>query len=126
SLSSHLQPEHVAKDAAVLERLGFPAGEMLFPQPEGHYADGARRDTPDVLVEFDCESSGGQVEMTYPSLRPDEQAHLTGIVVRELEGIDHLADTLVELRGVRAEDERVDLPVGRVSSGRGGGGCSSR
>ena len=44
---------------------------------------------------------GGEVEMTYPHLRPDEQARITGIVVREFEGIDHLADTLGELRGVR-------------------------
>ena len=102
-LSSHRQPEHVAKDTAILERFGFPAGEVLFRQPGESYADVARRVRPDVLIEDDCESIGGEVEMTYPHLRPDEQAHITGIVVREFEGIDHLPEPLIELRGVRED-----------------------
>jgi hypothetical protein len=96
-LSSHRKPEDVAKDASVLERFGFPAGEVLFRQPDESYADVARRALPDVLVEDDCESIGGEVEMTYPHLRPEEQARITGIVVREFEGIDHLPDTPVGL-----------------------------
>jgi hypothetical protein len=103
-LSSHRRPEDVAKDAAVLERFGFPAGEVLFRQPGESYADVARRAMPEVLIEDDCESIGGAVEMIYPYLRPDEQARITGIVVREFEGIDQLPETLLELRGVRAED----------------------
>jgi hypothetical protein len=103
-LSSHRKPEDVAKDAAVLERFDFPAGEVLFRQPGESYADVARRAMPDVLIEDDCESIGGEVEMTYRHLQPDEQVHITGIVVREFEGIDQLPDTLVELRGARAED----------------------
>jgi hypothetical protein len=103
-LSSHRKPEDVAKDAAVLERFGFPAGEVLFRQPGESYADVARRAMPDVLIEDDCESIGGEVEMTYPHLRPGEQARITGIVVREFEGIEHLPDTLGELWGMRAEN----------------------
>jgi hypothetical protein len=107
-LSSHRKPEHVVKDAAVLERFGFPAGEVLFRQPGESYADVARRALPDVLIEDDSESIGGEVEMTYPPLRPDEQARITEIVVREFEGIEHRPETLVELRGVREADQRVD------------------
>jgi hypothetical protein len=103
-LSSHRKPEDVAKDAAVLEHFGFPAGEVLFRGPGESYADVARLAMPQVLIEDDCESIGGEVEMTYPHLRPSEQARITGIVVREFEGIEHLPDTLVGLRSVRAED----------------------
>jgi hypothetical protein len=103
-LSSHRRPEHVAMDIAVLEQFGFPAGEVLFRQAAESYADVARRALPDVLIEDDAESIGGEVEMAYPHLRPDEQARVTGIVVREFEGIDHLPDLLLELRGVREQD----------------------
>jgi hypothetical protein len=103
-LSSHRKPEDVAKDAAALARFGFPGGEVLFRHPGESYADVARRAMPDVLIEDDCESIGGEVEMTYLHLRPDEQACITGIVVREFEGIDHLPDTLVELRSVPNEE----------------------
>src|SRR5437764_9959370 len=65
-LSSHRKPENVAKDASVLARFGLPAGEILFRQPDETYADVARRAIPDVLIEDDCESIGGEVEVTYP------------------------------------------------------------
>lgn len=102
-LSSHRMAENVAKDADVLERFGFPTGELLFRQPGEDYADVARRAMPDVLIEDDCESIGGQVQMTYPHLWPEEKARITGIVVREFEGIDHLLDTLVDLQGLRED-----------------------
>jgi hypothetical protein len=103
-LSSHRKPEHVAMDTAVLERFGFPGGEVLFRHPGESYGDVARRAMPDVLIEDDCASIGGEVEMTYLQLRPDEQARITGIVVREFEGIDHLPDTPVELGSVPDEE----------------------
>jgi hypothetical protein len=42
-LSSHRKLEHVAKDAAVLARFGFPAGEVLFRHPGESYAAVARQ-----------------------------------------------------------------------------------
>lgn len=96
-LSSHRKAENVARDASVLQRCGFPSGEILFRQPGESYVDVARRARPDVLIEDDCESIGGEVEMTYPHLQPEEQARITGIGVREFEGIDHLPDDSMEL-----------------------------
>ena len=103
-LSSHRRPQHVAQDIAVLKHFGLPAGEVLFGQPADGYADVARRALPDVLIEDECESLGGEVEMTYPHLRADAQARVTGIVVREFEEIDHLPDLLLEVGGVREQD----------------------
>jgi hypothetical protein len=98
-LSPHRKPENVAKDAAVLERFSFPAGQILFRQEGEAYADVARRAMADVLIEDDCESIGGEAEMTYPHLPPEDRARITGIVVREFEGIDHLPDDLEDLVG---------------------------
>ncbi len=96
-LSSHRKAENVAKDVSVLERFGFPDGEVLFRQANETYADVARRAMPDVVIEDDCESIGGQEEMIYPHLEPEDHARIRGIVVREFEGIDHLPDDPVEL-----------------------------
>jgi cobyric acid synthase len=96
-LSSHRKPENVAMDASVLERFGFPAGEVLCRQEGQSYAAVARRVMPDVIIEDDCESIGGHVEMTYPHLPAEDQARIAGIVVHEFEGIDHLPDTLAHL-----------------------------
>ena len=52
---------------------------------------------PDVLVEDDCESIGGEVEMTYPHIRPELKPRIKSVVVREFGGIDHLPDDISAL-----------------------------
>ena len=96
-LSSHTGAADVALDRAVLAGHGFVPGMVFFREPGETYADVARRADADVVVEDDCESIGGEGEMAYPHLQPEEQARITGIVVREFEGIDHLPDAHVEL-----------------------------
>ncbi len=97
-LSPHRQQEDVDKDQAVLSAYGFPEGEIVFRQPGEGYQDVAGRVLPDVLIEDDCESIGGTGEMTYPHIHPEMQAHITSIVVKEFEGIDHLPDDLAALK----------------------------
>lgn len=97
-LSPHKRQEDVDKDQAVLSAYGFPAGAIVFRQPREGYQDVAERVLPDVLIEDDCESIGGAREMTYPHVRPEMQASVTSIVVKEFEGIDHLPDDLAALK----------------------------
>ena len=61
------------------------------------YKDVAERVMPDILIEDDCESIGGEVEMTYPHIREDLKPKIKSIVVKEFQGIDHLPDLLAEL-----------------------------
>lgn len=98
-LSSHREPENVAKDAAALRRYGFPAGEVFARQPGEDYGAAAERARPDVLIEDDCESIGGAAQMTAPRLRPELRECVTCIVVREFEGLDHLPDDMAALAG---------------------------
>jgi len=106
-LSSHKKIEYVQQDRQVLQFYPFPEGQVLFRQSEESYADVAERILPDVLIEDDCESIGGEKEMTYPHIRPDMQATIISIVVKEFEGIDHLPDELAELKRY-AENMRGD------------------
>lgn len=45
----------------------------------------------------DCESIGGEPEMTYPHIRADLKPKIKSIVVKEFQGIDHLPDSIEEL-----------------------------
>ena len=96
-LSSHRNPGNVEKDKHVLIRYGFPEGEVLFRSAHQAYKDVAEAVLPDVLIEDDCESIGGEVQMVYPHIAPALQRRITSIVVREFEGIDHLPDTIADL-----------------------------
>lgn len=93
-LSSHTDKEDVEKDKQVLKHYDFPAGEVLFRSAGESYADVAERVKPDILIEDDCESIGGESEMTYPHLKPEVKEKVHSIVVKEFEGIDHLQERL--------------------------------
>jgi hypothetical protein len=96
-LTSRTRPDEIEAIRSVLDRFGFPAGELFFRQAGEAYSDVAERVLPDVLVEDDCESIGGEVEMTYPHIRPEMKVTIKSIVVREAGGIDHLPDDLAAL-----------------------------
>lgn len=99
-LSSHRKPENVAKDQAVLDAYGFPQGQVFFRQPGESYAAVAERVLPDVLIEDDCESIGGEKEMVALHLKPELKAKIASVVVKEFEGIDHLPDDLAALKAL--------------------------
>lgn len=93
-LTSHEKAAGVEVDKKVLAKYGFPAGEIFYRQNGEAYKDVAERVKPDVLIEDDCESIGGEIEMTYPHIREDLKPKIKSIVVKEFQGIDHLPDDL--------------------------------
>ena len=96
-LTSHENSAGVEIDKQVLAKYGFPMGEIYWRQNGEAYKDVAERVMPDILIEDDCESIGGEVEMTYPHIREDLKPKIKSIVVKEFQGIDHLPDLLAEL-----------------------------
>ncbi len=96
-LSSHDQAVEVEKDKVVLRNYGFPEGQVFFRSGDENYADVVQRVVPDLLVEDDCESIGGEPEMVWPHLRPELKVKVKSIVVPEFGGLDHLPDDLSEL-----------------------------
>ncbi len=97
-LSSHTTLGGVEKDQEVLHTYGFPEGEVFSHASGQSYQDLAETVLPDVLIEDDCESIGGESKMTITYVRPAYKQHITSIVVKEFEGIDHLPDTLAALK----------------------------
>lgn len=94
-LTSRTAPQEVADIKYVLEKYNFPDNQNLLFRKQGEqYKDAAERLLPDIIVEDDCESIGGEIEMTYPHIRQEIKAKIKPIIVKEFEGIDHLPDKL--------------------------------
>lgn len=98
-LSSHETKDDVEKDKSVLQRYNFPEGQVLYRKGGESYKDIAEKIIPDVLIEDDCESIGGEKEMTITFVKPEIKWQIKSIVVKEFEGIDHLPDDIKSLRG---------------------------
>lgn len=96
-LSSHETAEDVEKDKSVLEKYGFPKGQIFYRQNGESYKDIAEKIIPDVLIEDDCESIGGEKEMTITFVKPEIKQKIKSIVVKEFSGIDNLPDKTDEL-----------------------------
>jgi len=96
-LTSRTKPEEIQIIRGLLKKYNFPEGELLFRKAGEEYKDVAERVFPDVIVEDDCESIGGESEMTYPRIKPEMKAEIRSIVVKEFGGIDHLPDNITEL-----------------------------
>jgi hypothetical protein len=96
-LSSHRTNKPAATDKTVLANYHFPEGEVFFRQKGECYPGIVERIMPDILIEDDCESIGGEIEMVYPHLAPEMKKRIKSIVVKEFGGIDHLPDHLPDL-----------------------------
>jgi hypothetical protein len=89
-LTSRRTIEEVQIIRKVLSKYEFPDGELLFRKEGEEYKDAAERALPDVIVEDDCESIGGEEEMTYPHIKQELKLRVKSIVVKEFAGIDDL------------------------------------
>ncbi len=97
-LTSRTKPEQVACIKRVLEKFNFPDNHnLLFRKEREQYKDVAEKLIPDILIEDDCESIGGEEEMTYTHIKPELKKKIKSVVVLEFGGIDHLPDSLEEL-----------------------------
>jgi len=93
-LSSHEIAEDVEKDKLVLRKYGFPKGQVFYRQSGESYKDIAEKIVPDVLIEDDCKSIGGEKEMTITYVKPEIKQRIKSIVIKEFSGIDNLPDDL--------------------------------
>lgn len=89
-LTSRKTLEEITDIQNVLLNNNFPSGTLLYRQANEEYKDVAERLVPDILIEDDCESIGGEMEMTYPGIKPEIKTTIKHFPVPEFGGIDHL------------------------------------
>ena len=93
-LTSRRKSEEINEVKSVLQRYGFPDGQLLFRQDGEEYKDVAEKIMPDVLIEDNCESIGGTEEMTFTHINPVLKTKIISMPVREFGGIDHLENKI--------------------------------
>ena len=97
-LSSHRSTRDVEIDKSVLKKYGFPDGQVFYRRVGEEYRDVVEkiRPLPNLIVEDDCESIGGEVEMVHPNLKPEVKDKIKSLVVKEFQGIDRIPDNISE------------------------------
>jgi hypothetical protein len=95
-LTSRRKPHEIEQIKQVLVAYDFPMGRIEHRAGGETYKDVAERIMPDILIEDDCESIGGENEMTITHVSPDKKAKIKSISLKEFGGIDHLPDKLSE------------------------------
>lgn len=97
-LTSRITPEEIDDVRFVLDKNNFPDKQnLLYRKENQEYKDIAEELMPDILIEDDCESIGGETEMTYPHIRQDMKYKIHSIIVKEFAGIDNLSDNIHNL-----------------------------
>lgn len=93
-LTSRTEPADVKAISQILKKHKFPAGQLLHRKDRQQYKDVAEKIAPDIIIEDDCESIGGENRMTYTHIRPELKKRITLVKVKEFGGIDHLPDNI--------------------------------
>ncbi|MBI1934626.1 hypothetical protein HY464_01895 [Candidatus Peregrinibacteria bacterium] len=96
-LSSRTDSNDLRKDRLILERYKFPQGDIFYRRSGEKYEDVVEQVMPEIFVEDNCESIGGEKEMASPHVSPDAKKRIRIHVVPEFDGIDHLPDKISEL-----------------------------
>lgn len=97
-MTSRRSQQEVDNIRNVLSRHNFSKGLLEYRKEGEEYKDVAERIMPDILIEDDCESIGGEKEMTYPHIKQKMKKRIKSITVKEFSGIDFLPDNVELLR----------------------------
>lgn len=89
--------EGLQSEYTILDTYGFPKGNVYHRQKGERYKDIVERIIPDVLIEDDCESIGGEKEMTITHIKPKIKQKIKSVVVKEFCGIDLLPENIIDL-----------------------------
>lgn len=80
----------------VLKKYHFPdCQNLLFRKTGENYKDIVQNLKPDIFIEDDCESIGGEKEMTSTYMSKNAKSKIRIFTVKEFSGIDHLTDKLL-------------------------------
>lgn len=78
------------KMAQHLDELGFTGSMVGYRQKNQDYATLIKEELPDILIEDNCSSIGGEENMCYNLLSEDLKKEIKHIVVEEFQGIDNV------------------------------------
>jgi len=74
-----------------LDELGFVGSMVGYRERNQDYATLIKEELPDILIEDNCKSIGGEKNMCYNLLNDDLKKEIKHIVVEEFKGIDNVS-----------------------------------
>lgn len=83
-----LKGRRAMKMAQHLDELGFTGSMVGYRQKNQDYATLIKEELPDILIEDNCLSVGGEQNMCYNLLNDELKKEIKHIVVEEFKGID--------------------------------------
>lgn len=83
-----LKGRKAMKMAQKLDELGFIGSMVGYRQKNQDYTTLIKEELPDILIEDNCRSVGGEKNMCYTQLTDELKNSIKHIVVEEFEGID--------------------------------------
>lgn len=98
-LTSRKRTEQINAIQNVLQNNNFPDYKnLLYRKKREQYKDVAERLMPNIIIEDNCESIGGEPEMVYPNIKRGLKKRIKSIVVKEFKGLSFLPERLNELQ----------------------------
>ena len=85
-----LKGRRAMKMAQHLDELGFTGSMVGYRQKNQDYATLIKEELPDILIEDNCLSVGGEQNMCYNLLNDELKKEIKHIVVEEFKGIDDI------------------------------------
>lgn len=85
-----LKGKRAMKIARHLDELGFTGSMVGYRQKYQDYATLIKEELPDILIEDNCKSIGGEKNMCYELLSDELRKDIKHIVVEEFKGIDEV------------------------------------
>lgn len=74
----------------IIDFYGMKYTEILCREKGEHYSEIVERIKPDILIEDDCKSIGGQKDWCITNVREEIKARIHSIIVPEFKGIDNV------------------------------------
>ena len=73
-----------------IDEIGFTGSMVAYREKYQNYATLIKEEMPDILIEDDCKSIGGEENMCYNELSEELRNSIKHIKVKEFEGIDNV------------------------------------
>lgn len=95
--TSRSSKRQVNQIASLLNKYHFAGTKLYYREPKQKYNEIVEIVMPNILIEDDCKSIGGQWQMCITYVEPRLKSKIKSIVVEEFGGIDHLPTSISDM-----------------------------
>lgn len=87
-LCTYVKKNRIKFIASILKYYNIEYTKLVYRDKSENYSDLVEKIRPDVLIEDDCKSIGGENEMCITNVKEEFKKNIKSIIVEEFKGID--------------------------------------